>query len=94
MLIVAACIVAACILGYQFTQRHYFVGAVDGRVAVFQGVQQDIGPIKLSHVYKTTTIDLDELSPYYQQQVEATMNANGLADALGIVDRLSDARKP
>ena len=94
VLIVIAVIVAACILGYQFTQRHYFVGAVDGRVAVFQGVQQDIGPIKLSHVYKTTTIDLDDLSPYYQQQVEATMNANSLAEALGIVDRLSDARKP
>lgn len=94
VLIVIAVIVAACILGYQFTQRHYFVGAVDGRVAVFQGVQQDIGPIKLSHVYKTTTIDLDDLSPYYQQQVESTMNANSLAEALGIVDRLSDARKP
>jgi len=94
VLIVVAVIVAACILGYQFTQRHYYVGAVDGRVAVFQGVQQDIGPIKLSHVYKTTTIDLDDLSPYYQQQVEATMNANSLAEALGIVDRLSDARKP
>ena len=94
VLIVIAVIVAACILGYQFTQRHYFVGSVDGRVAIFQGVQQDIGPIKLSHVYKTTTIDLDELSPYYQQQVESTMNANSLAEALGIVDRLSDARKP
>ncbi|CAN5116752.1 protein phosphatase 2C domain-containing protein [soil metagenome] len=94
VLIVIAVIVAACILGYQFTQRHYYVGAVDGRVAVFQGVQQDIGPIKLSHVYKTTTIDLNDLTPYYQQQVEATMNANSLAEALGIVDRLSDARKP
>lgn len=50
VLIVIAAIVAACILGYQFTQRHYFVGAVDGKVAVFQGVQQDIGPITLSHV--------------------------------------------
>ena len=94
VLIVIAVIVAACILGYQFTQRHYYVGAVNGQVTVFQGVQQDIGPIKLSHVYKTTTIDLADLSPYYQQQVEATMNANSLAEALGIVDRLSDAAKP
>lgn len=94
VLIVVAAIAAACILGYQFTQRHYFVGAVNGQVTVFQGVQQDIGPIKLSHVYKTTTIDLADLSPYYRQQVEATMNANNLAEALGIVDRLSDAAKP
>ena len=94
VLIVIAVIVAACILGYQFTQRHYYVGAVDGRVVIFQGVQQDIGPIKLSHVYKTTTIDLTDLSPYYQQQVEDTLNANSLAEAQDIVDRLSDARKP
>ena len=93
ILISIAAIVAACVLGYQFTQRHYFVGAVDGRVAIFQGVQQDIGPIKLSHVYKTTTLDLDDLSPYYQQQVETTLNANSLAEAQGIVDRLSDARQ-
>jgi len=93
ILISIAAIAAACVLGYQFTQRHYFVGAVDGRVAIFQGVQQDIGPIKLSHVYKTTTLDLDDLSPYYQQQVETTLNANSLAEAQGIVDRLSDARQ-
>ena len=94
VLIVIAGLVAASVLGYQFTQRHYFVGAVDGKVAIFQGVQQDIGPIKLSHVYKTTTLDLTELSPYYRQQVEATMNASSLADAQGIVERLTDARKP
>ena len=94
VLIVIAGLVAASVLGYQFTQRHYFVGAVDGKVAIFQGVQQDIGPIKLSHVFRTTTLDLTELSPYYRQQVEATMNASSLADAQGIVERLTDARKP
>jgi protein phosphatase len=94
VLIVIAVIVAACILGYQFTQRHYYVGAVDGRVVIFQGVQQDIGPITLSHVYKTTTIDLNDLSPYYRQQVKDTLNANSLAEAQDIVDRLSDARTP
>jgi PPM family protein phosphatase len=94
VLIVIAAIVAAGILGYQFTQRHYYVGAVDGRVAIFQGVQQNLGPITLSHVYETTLIDLDELSPFYQQQVESTLNANSLREAQDIVDRLSDARKP
>lgn len=94
VLIAVAVIVAACILGYQFTQRHYYVGAVDGRVAIFQGVQQDLGPIQLSHVYKTTTIDVSDLSPYFQQQVDGTLNANSLAEAQAIVDRLSDARKP
>jgi len=94
VVITIAVIVAACILGYQFTQRHYYVGAVDGRVVIFQGVQQDIGPIKLSHVLKTTTLDLADLPTYYQMQVESTLNANSLAEAQGIVDRLTDARQP
>ncbi len=92
--IVIATIVGAGVLGYQFTQRHFFVGESDGRVAIFQGVQQDIGPIELSHVYKTTTIVLTDLPPYQRAAVEATINADDLADAQRIVDQLSDDRLP
>ena len=94
VLIVIAAIVAAGILGYQYTQRQYFVGVVDGKVAIYKGVQQDIGPIKLSHLYQTTTIEVEDLPLYNQQQVEATINADSLARAQELVDVLSDARKP
>jgi PPM family protein phosphatase len=92
--VVIAAIIGALVLGYNFTQRHFFVGASEGRVAIFQGVQQDIGPIVLSHVYETTTITLTNLPLYQRQQVEATINAEDLADARRIVDKLSDARVP
>ena len=91
--IAVAAITAAVILGYQYTQRHYFVGVSDGRVAIFQGVQQDIGPISLSHVYKQTTIDLEDLPRYQRDTVTATINADSLADAQRIVDQLSDDRQ-
>ena len=61
-------------------------------MAIFQGVQQNIGPIPLSHVYETTVIDVDDLPPYNQQQVEDTINANSLREAQDLVDKLSDAR--
>jgi protein phosphatase len=92
--VVAAVIAAALVTGYTFTQRHFFVGSDAGRVAIFQGVQQDLGPIELSHVYEKTTIDLTDLPAYQRQQVEATINAQDLADARRIVDKLSDARLP
>lgn len=92
--ILLALIAGALVLGYQFTQQHFFVGEAAGRVAIFQGVQQDIGPIELSHVYETTTIDLTDLPLYQRQQVEATINADDLADAQRIVDKLSDVRIP
>jgi serine/threonine protein phosphatase PrpC len=88
--VVLAAIVAAAIIGYQFTQTKYYVGASNGQVAIYQGVQQDIGPIKLSHVIEATTIELDSLSAFNRQNVEATVSANNLADAHRIVDQLSD----
>ena len=94
VVIVAGLIIAACVIGYEFTQRHYFVGAQDGRVTIFQGVQQDIGPISLSHVYKTTTLQVSDLPAYQRETVEATINADDLDEAQRIIDQLTSSRKP
>ncbi len=85
----AAAIVLAGWLGYRWTQTHYFVGVENGNVAIFQGVQQSIGPISLSHVYQTTTIPVDGLPAYQRMLVENTISAESLRDAHDIVDRLS-----
>ncbi len=90
LLLIAALFVSALIAGYQYTQSRFFVGASDGNVAVFQGVQQGIGPFRLSSVYLESEIELTELSPFSRQQVEATINANDLSDALSIIERLRD----
>jgi protein phosphatase len=82
-------IVAALVIAYQWTQSHYYVGVSDGRVAIFQGVQQSIGPVALSSVYQSTQIDVDDLPSFQRQSVEATINADDLRDALDIVDRLA-----
>ena len=89
---VIAAVIAAAIIGYQWTQTHYFVGSHDGRVAIYQGVQQDIGPIKLSHVLQETTIELADLPVSRREDVEGTINADDLADARRIIEALADAR--
>jgi len=86
----AAAIVAGLIAAYQWTQSHYFVGVQDGKVAIFQGVQQNIGPIVLSHVYQTTTIQVEDLPTFQQESVVATINADDLRDAMDIVNRLDE----
>ena len=88
LLVVA--IVLAGILGYEWTQSRYFVGESQGKVAIFQGVQQNLGPIALSHVHTKTDILVDGLSAYEKQQVEDTINASSLGDAQRIVRQLSD----
>jgi hypothetical protein len=76
---------------YSWTQSKYYVGEIKGKVVIFQGVQQNIGPISLSSVYQSTSITVSSLPELQRQSVETTIPANGLRDALNIVDRLSTA---
>ncbi len=94
VVIVIGALVAAAIVGYNLTQQRYFVGVSGGKVAIFQGVQQDLGPIVLSHLIEETTIKLDELPMFRRDSVERTINANDLEDARRIVDQLANARVP
>ncbi len=82
-------IAAAILLAYQWTQSHYFVGSDDGKVAIYQGVQQGIGPISLSSVRQSTEIDVADLPIQQRETVEATISADDFQDALDIVERLS-----
>jgi PPM family protein phosphatase len=91
IVIVVLAIVTAAILGYNWTQTHYYVGNDHGHVAIYRGVQQNLGPIPLSTLYEKTAISLSGLPAFNRGQVESTISANNLALAKDIVDRLADA---
>jgi hypothetical protein len=91
IILLVVAIVGGAILGYQYTQTRYFVGVSGNSVAIYQGVQQDLGPIKLSSVYEDTDVNVDDLRVYDRQQVEQTISATSLEDAKRIVERLHDA---
>lgn len=94
VILLVVAIVLAIFLGIQWTQSRFYVGhAADGNVAIFQGVQQSLGPIALSHVYDESTTNLSELTPYQRQQVKQTINADSLDDARRIVSQLVDTGK-
>jgi serine/threonine protein phosphatase PrpC len=84
-------IVGAAVLGYQYTQSRYYVGVEGSTVAIYQGIQQDLGPIKMSSVYEDTDLELKQLRVYDRQQVERTISASSLKDARVILERLSNA---
>jgi serine/threonine protein phosphatase PrpC len=77
-------------LGYQWTQTRYYVGADEDTVVIYQGVQQNIGPIALSSPYEDTEIPLDSLSEFARVTVEGTISANSLPHARQIVAGISD----
>ncbi|KQQ93176.1 protein phosphatase [Leifsonia sp. Leaf325] len=88
--IVLFVVAAAVLVGvtYQWTQSRYFVGSDGDSVAIFRGIQQDIGPISLHSVYRDTDIPIDSLTFYDRQAVEATISAADLDDAIAIAKRL------
>ncbi|KQQ25495.1 MULTISPECIES: PP2C family serine/threonine-protein phosphatase [unclassified Frondihabitans] len=89
-LVIAILIVAVGVFStYRWTQDHYYVGEQDGTVVIYKGVQQALGPIKLSSVYETTTVSVSGLSAYNRQTVDSTINADNLSDARMIVERLA-----
>lgn len=92
--IAIAAIIGGLIGGYQYTQLQYYVGADNGQVAIYQGVQQDIGLIPMSHVYQITDVRVVDLPLYRRASVENTINTRDLDDARRIVKLLSDARVP
>ncbi|PWC05629.1 PP2C family protein-serine/threonine phosphatase [Agromyces badenianii] len=91
IVLLIAAIVAAFALGYQWTQTRYYVGESNGRVAIFQGIQQDLGPISLHELHTETDLDVAELRTYDQQRVGQTISAGSFSEASRIVQRLEDS---
>jgi serine/threonine protein phosphatase PrpC len=89
LVLAVVAVVTGLVLAYQWTQTLYYVGAHDSQVAIFQGVQQGLGPIPLSSVYERTDIRLEDLPTFTRESVEATISADDLAEARSIVERLA-----
>jgi len=66
---------------YAWSQKQFFVGNAGGKVAVFQGVTSDLGPISLSTPIETTDISVSDLPDFWRQQVEDSITAKDRADA-------------
>ena len=73
---------------YTWSQRQYFVGAHDGNVAIYQGVTQDLGPIRLSHVETESDVRVDDLPDFYRTKVEDRVSTDTRQDADALVSQL------
>ena len=94
-LIVVAAIVAAGSSLYHWTQQQYYVGADDdGTVAIFRGLNSEIGPFELSSAVESTGIKVDDLTEVARGQVLSGIDATDLDDARLIVRRLDAAQLP
>ena len=79
--LVTALLVGGGFAAYAWSQSQYFIGADQGNVAIYRGLAQDVGPLRLSRVYQRGDVSLASLPQYSREQVIATITADSLSDA-------------
>ena len=86
--VIAAVLAAGGYAAWAWSQRQFYVAADAGRVAIFRGVSQDLGPISLSRVESESDVEMSDLPVDVQGSVQRTIPARDLADAEAKVQRL------
>jgi len=77
---------------FSWTRTQYFVGAAEERVAIFQGLPEDV-VVPLSRVYEVQPLALAQLPAYYAQQVQAGIEVSSLDSARQTVAELTEAAR-
>ncbi|HEX3003842.1 MAG TPA: PP2C family serine/threonine-protein phosphatase [Angustibacter sp.] len=88
-LVVAAVLAAGGYAAYAWSQQQYYVGADGQNVAIYRGLPQDIGPVRMSHVYERQDVTLDQLPEYSAEQVRSGIT---VADLRAARDKVSELR--
>ncbi|MCZ3386681.1 MAG: protein phosphatase 2C domain-containing protein [Actinomycetia bacterium] len=86
--------VGAVVGWYTWSQGQYFVATTPGTtgevVAVFRGPTDPLFGLDLSRLVETSTVGVDELPEFEQEQVARAIVAQNLDDARDIVQRLAE----
>ena len=88
VLLVLTAVVGGGYSAYSWSQKQYYVGEVNGHVAIYQGVSQNVGPLKLSHVVDESDITISDLPDFYRGKVDSTVSTASVEDARRLVTDL------
>jgi protein phosphatase len=93
LLVLLLVAIAGLGIAYGWTRTQFFVGADRDRVAIFQGLSDGIPGLSLSRVYEVQQLAINELPPFYQEQVKANIDVSSLDSARATVAELNEAAK-
>jgi serine/threonine protein phosphatase PrpC len=93
--VILVVLTTASTAGYRWTQRQFYVGVADGKVAIYRGIPQSIGPLALSSVYQGSDLNLVDLPGFMQARLDNVIQTAGLTDARTRVAAIAaDLRAP
>jgi PPM family protein phosphatase len=84
-------LIAAAGLGtaYAWMRTQYFVGADRDKVAIFQGLSENLPGLSMSRVYEVQQLAVSQLPPFYQDQVKAKIDVPSLDSARATIAELT-----
>lgn len=91
--VVVVLLVAGTVAVVTWLDRQFYVGAAQGRVAIYSGLPQDVGPVRLSRLVRVEDVPVADLPPVYRERVDATIGARDMADARRIVADLGTSAR-
>ena len=89
-LLFAGVMVGVIFGAYQYTQTRYFVDVFDGQVTVFQGINEQLGPLNFSSPYLVSDINIEDLPQFQQTLIERSISVESLDEALRLIEQLQD----
>ncbi|MFH5821373.1 PP2C family protein-serine/threonine phosphatase [Georgenia sp. AZ-5] len=90
-LLVLAALVGAGYASYSWTQTQYFVAPAGDDVAIYRGIPQEVGPIRLASLHERTDLRVDDLTPVAQSRLGEPITRGSLADARAVVENLRES---
>jgi serine/threonine protein kinase len=78
------------LVSYEWAQGKYFLGAQNGEVTIFQGVNTSVAGISLFSPYQGTGLPLSQLSAADQESIRQTVSYNDLRSADQVVSELKN----
>jgi protein phosphatase len=91
LLVLVLIAVAGLGTAYAWTRTQYFVGADRDKVAIFQGLSDNLPGLSLSRVYEVQQLSVSELPPFYQEQVKSRIDVPSLDSARATIAELTIA---
>lgn len=73
---------------YAWSQQQYYVGAEDGKVVIFRGIPQTLGPLRLASLAEASDVALADLPDFYRNRVEDAVTVADLGAAHSLVTDL------